>query len=143
MEPKKRNNGTISFSDKSQKEEVRAILREKRLQNLMPADIKGKDGKMVLWAIRYLKNLADTGKIRLEVPLFEEESQELQQLKDDNQQLRQENQKLRGTVYMDQVAVKAACHKVRLTPERAKSIMDDCLFSVVKSSPYVFDERVE
>ena len=52
MDKPKRNNGTISFSDKSQKEEVQRILREKRLQNLMPDNIRGKDGLMVLWAVR-------------------------------------------------------------------------------------------
>lgn len=127
MEPKKRNNGTISFSDKGQKEEVRAILRDKRLQNLMPENIRGKDGKMVLWAVRYLMNLVDKGKIRVEVPLFEDDSQELRQLKE-------ENARLKRTVYFNQIAVKTACNKVRMAPSMAKSIIDECLFSVVKNS---------
>lgn len=98
MEPKKRNNGTISFSDKSQKEEVRSILREKRLQNLMPGDIKGKDGKTVLWAVRYLKNLADSGKIRLQVPIFEEESEEKRQLLSRISDLERDYNRLSGLV---------------------------------------------
>ena len=37
---KKRNNATISFTDKSQKEEVQKILREELLQRFMPKDIQ-------------------------------------------------------------------------------------------------------
>ena len=66
---KKRNNATISFTDKSQKEEVQKILREELLQKFMPKDIKGKDGLMVLWAIRTLKEFIS--KRELKEPEFD------------------------------------------------------------------------
>ena len=135
MEPKKRNNGTISFSDKSQKEEVRSILREKRLQNLMPGDIKGKDGKMVLWAVRYLKNLADKGKIRVEVPMFEDNSQE-------KNNLLEENANLKRDLYLCQLAVKTAKIKSISMPDRSKSIINDCYLSVAGCSHIFMSEEV-
>jgi len=95
MEQKKRNNGVISFSDKSQKEEVQRTLRDKRLQNLMPDNVRGKDGLMVLWAVRFLKNLADKGKMRYEVPMFEDDSAEKQGLMAELEQLRKENETLK------------------------------------------------
>lgn len=98
MDKPKRNNGTISFSDKSQKEEVQRILREKRLQNLMPDNIRGKDGLMVLWAVRYLRNLADKGKMRYEVPMFEEESEEKRQLLSRISDLERDYNRLSGLV---------------------------------------------
>ncbi len=61
---KKRNNATISFTDKSQKEEVQKILREELLQRFMPKDIKGKDGLMVLWAIRKLKKFISNSELK-------------------------------------------------------------------------------
>lgn len=95
MEQKKRNNGVISFTDKSQKEEVQRTLRDKRLQNLMPDNVRGKDGLMVLWAVRFLKNLADKGKMRYEVPMFEDDSAEKQGLMAELEQLKQENKTLK------------------------------------------------
>lgn len=65
----KRNNATISFTDKSQKEEVQAILHEPHLQKLMPPSVRGKDGKMVLWMARYLRDIVELGV----VPDFERE----------------------------------------------------------------------
>lgn len=64
MEKKKRNNATISFTDKSQKEKVQTILREELLQRLMPKDIKGKDGLMVLWATRALKKIIEKRELK-------------------------------------------------------------------------------
>ncbi len=61
---KKRNNATISFTDKSQKEEVQKILREELLQRFMSKDIKGKDGLMVLWAIRKLKEFISNSELK-------------------------------------------------------------------------------
>lgn len=95
MEPKKRNNGVISFTDKSQKEEVQRILRDTRLQNLMPESVRNKDGLMVLWAVRFLKNLADKGKMRYEVPMFEEDSAEKQGMTEELERLRKENETLK------------------------------------------------
>ncbi len=87
----KRKVATICFSDKAVKEEIQNILREPRIQNLMPAEIRGKDGKMVHWAVRHLKFLADKGKMRVEVPMFEEEnSAQLRQLLDENAMLKQQ-----------------------------------------------------
>ena len=63
MEKKKRNNATISFTDKSQKEAVQKILRDEVLQKAMPQEIKGKDGLMVLWAVCQLKEFADKGEL--------------------------------------------------------------------------------
>lgn len=101
MDKPKRNNGTISFSDKSQKEEVRRILRDTRLQNLMPDNIRGKDGLMVLWAVRFLKNLADKGKMRYEVPMFEDDSAEKQGMMAELEQLRKENETLKEMLLYD------------------------------------------
>lgn len=61
MDKPKRNNGTISFSDKSQKEEVQAILQQPNILERMPESIRNKDGLKVLWACRCLKDLADAG----------------------------------------------------------------------------------
>ena len=115
MEPKKRNNGVISFTDKSQKEEVQRILRDTRLQNLMPESVRNKDGLMVLWAVRFLKNLADKGKMRYEVPMFEEDSQEKQGLLAELEQLRQENktlkEKLRSNDNGEKATVDGECQE--------------------------------
>jgi len=90
-EKPKRNIVTICFSDRAMKEEIQTILREPRIQNLMPEDVRGKDGKMVHWAVKHLKFLADKGKMRVEVPMFEEESSaELRQLLDENDRLKRE-----------------------------------------------------
>lgn len=107
MDKPKRNNGTISFSDKSQKEEVQRILREKRLQNLMPDNIRGKDGLMVLWAVRFLKNLADKGKMRYEVPMFEDDSAEKQSMTEELERLRRENETLKERLRYDDSQEKA------------------------------------
>lgn len=113
MEQKKRNNGVISFTDKSQKEEVQRILRDTRLQNLMPESVRNKDGLMVLWAVRFLKNLADKGKMRYEVPMFEEDSQEKQGLMAELERLRQENktlkEKLRSNDNREEATVEEEC----------------------------------
>lgn len=108
---KKRNNATITFSDKSQKETLLLQLNSVKLQNLMPDNIKGKDCRMVIWAVDYLYNLAKKGKIRVEVPLFEEDSQEKQQLIEENEQLRKQishlEQMVRGyELYLKQLRAK-------------------------------------
>jgi len=75
-EKKKRNNATITFSDKAQKEKLLLQLNSMQLQNLMPESARGKDCQKVIWAVDYLYNLAIKGKIRVQVPMFEEDSQE-------------------------------------------------------------------
>lgn len=131
----KRNNATISFTDKSQKEEVQAILREQRLQNLMSDDVKGKDGKMVLWAIRYLKYLADNGKMRIEVPMFEDDSQEKQQMLDEIAQLKRD-------LYFCQLAVKKAKMESNMAPAMSKSIINDCYLTVLAHSHKFVDDVI-
>lgn len=78
-EKKKRNNATVTFSSKAEKEQ---------LQNLMPDGVKRKDCKKVLWAVDYLYKLALKGRIRIEVPMFETDSQEKQLLIEENEQLK-------------------------------------------------------
>ena len=131
----KRNNATISFTDKTQKEEIQAILREQRLQNLMPDDVKGKDGKMVLWAVRYLKHLANNGKMRVEVPMFEDDSQE-------KHQLLEENARLKRDLYLCQLAVKKAKIDAGLAPEMLRSVINDCYLSVAGYSHTFMNEEV-
>lgn len=135
MEKPKRNNGTISFSDKSQKEEVQRILMQPNLQNLMPENIRKKDGLKVLWAVRYLKNLADTGKIRLEVPMFCDNSVEVSELETRIADLER-------SLYFCQLAVKSAAHKMRMPGYNPKTVIDECLMSVVANSPKFMGDEV-
>ena len=95
MEKKKRNNATVTFSDKSQKEQLLRHLNSVQLQNLMPDSVKGKDCQKVLWAVEYLHRLAVDGKIRVEVPMFEADSQEKQGLLDEIERLKAENETLK------------------------------------------------
>ena len=60
---KKRNNATITFTDKRQKEEVLNLLHDRRLQDLMPEDVKGKDFKMVIWVVRHLREIVEHGDV--------------------------------------------------------------------------------
>ena len=75
---KKRNNATITFSQKEQKERLLQQLNSVQLQNLMKDSTSGdaykKDCQKVIWAVGYLYDLAVKGKIRVQVPLFEENS---------------------------------------------------------------------
>ena len=71
VEKKKRNNATITFSDRAQKEKLLLQLNSIQLQNLMPECARGKDCQKVIWAVDYLYNLAVKGKIRVQVPMFE------------------------------------------------------------------------
>lgn len=91
---KKRNNATITFSDRAQKEQLLLQLNSKQLQNLMPENVKKKDCQKVIWAVGYLYRLAVEGKIRVEVPMFEEDSIEKQGLLDEIARLRAENKRL-------------------------------------------------
>lgn len=101
MEKKKRNNATVTFSDKSQKEQLLRHLNSVQLQNLMPDSVKGKDCQKVLWAVEYLHRLAVDGKIRVEVPMFETDSQEKQGLLDEIERLKVENETLKKQLQMD------------------------------------------
>ena len=87
MEKKKRNNATITFSQKEQKEQLLQYLNSVQLQNLMPDGVKGKDCQKVLWAVEYLHRLAVDGKLRVQVPMFEDDSQEKQGLLDQVERL--------------------------------------------------------
>ena len=87
-EKKKRNNATITFSDKAQKEKLLLQLNSMQLQNLMPESTRGKDCQKVVWAVDYLYNLAVKGKIRVQVPMFEEDIQEKYQLIEEIQHLK-------------------------------------------------------
>lgn len=87
-EKKKRNNATVTFSSKAEKEQLLQQLNSKQLQNLMPDGVKRKDCKKVLWAVDYLYKLALKGRIRIEVPMFETDSQEKQLLIEENEQLK-------------------------------------------------------
>lgn len=97
---KKRNNATITFSDKSQKEKLLLQLNSVQLQNLMPESTRKKDCQKVIWAVDYLYNLAVKGKIRVQVPMFEDNSEEKQQLIEENEQLQKQishlEQRIRG-----------------------------------------------
>lgn len=90
MEKKKRHNATVTFSRKEQKEEMLQYLNSVQLQNIMPDDVKGKDCLKVLWAVEYLHRLAVDGKIRVQVPIFEEDSQEKKGLLDEITRLKAE-----------------------------------------------------
>ena len=57
----KRDNATITFSHKNQKEEILSVLGDNRLRQLMPVEIRGKDSLMVLWLARYIKGLVEFG----------------------------------------------------------------------------------
>lgn len=102
MEKKKRNNATITFSDKSQKEQLLGHLNSVQLQNLMPDSVKGKDCQKVLWAVEYLHRLAVDGKIRVEVPMFEADSQEKQGLLEEIARLKAENETLKKQLQTDE-----------------------------------------
>ena len=91
---KKRHNATVTFSRKEQKEEMLQYLNSVQLQNIMPDDVKGKDCLKVLWAVEYLHRLAVDGKIRVQVPMFEEDSQEKQGLLDEIDALKADNKRL-------------------------------------------------
>lgn len=96
-EKKKRNNATVTFSSKAEKEQLLQQLNSKQLQNLMPDGVKRKDCKKVLWAVDYLYKLALKGRIRVEVPMFETDSQEKQLLIEENEQLKAKMKEL-GTL---------------------------------------------
>lgn len=96
-EKKKRNNATVTFSSKAEKEQLLQQLNSKQLQNLMPDGVKRKDCKKVLWAVDYLYKLALKGRIRIEVPMFETDSQEKQLLIEENEQLKAKLEEL-GTL---------------------------------------------
>lgn len=94
MEKKKRHNATVTFSRKEQKEAMLQHLNSVQLQNLMPDEVKRTDCLKVLWAVEYLHRLAVDGKIRVQVPLFEEDSQEKQGLLDEIGRLKGEIKQL-------------------------------------------------
>lgn len=141
MEPKKRNNGVISFTDKSQKEEVQRILRDTRLQNLMPESVRNKDGLMVLWAVRFLKNLADKGKMRYEVPMFEEDSAEKQGMTEELERLRKENETLKEKLRSNDNGEKATVDGECQEPEEYDYEPD--LMAVTMMQPMKRESRIK
>ena len=141
MDTRKRNNGVISFTDKSQKEEVQRILRDTRLQNLMPENVRNKDGLMVLWAVRFLKNLADKGKMRYEVPMFEDDSAEKQGLLAELEQLRQENKTLKEKLRSNDNGEKATVDGECQEPEEYDYEPD--LMAVTMMQPMKRESRIK
>lgn len=103
MEKKKRNNATVTFSRKEQKEEMLQYLNSVQLQNLMPDNVKGKDCKMVFWAVEYLHRLAVDGKIRVQVPMYEEDSQEKQGMIDEIARLKAEIKQLQSMPFVAKI----------------------------------------
>ena len=97
---KKRNNATITFSQKEQKERLLQQLNSVQLQNLMKDSTSGdaykKDCQKVIWAVGYLYDLAVKGKIRVQVPLFEENSQEKQGMLEEIDALKKRVKELEG-----------------------------------------------
>ena len=141
MDTRKRNNGVISFTDKSQKGEVQRILRDTRLQNLMPESVRNKDGLMVLWAVRFLKNLADKGKMRYEVPMFEDDSAEKQGLLAELEQLRQENKTLKEKLRSNDNGEKATVDGECQEPEEYDYEPD--LMAVTMMQPMKRESRIK
>lgn len=120
---KKRHNATVTFSRKEQKEEMLQHLNSVQLQNLMPDDVKGKDCLKVLWAIEYLHRLAVDGKIRVQVPMFEADSQEKQGLLDEIARLKAELEKIKKSA--------AWVSKQMLnTPEYAEDLLNALLSDI-------------
>lgn len=93
---KKKCKATVTFSRKKQKDEMLQLLKSPQLQNLMPKAIVSSVPMMVLWAVEYLYRLAVEGKIRIQVPMFEDESMEKKGLLDENARLKEENRRLRS-----------------------------------------------
>lgn len=120
---KKRHNATVTFSRKEQKEEMMQHLNSVQLQNLMPDDVKGKDCLKVLWAVEYLHRLAVDGKIRVQVPMFEADSQEKQGLLDEIARLKAELEKIKKSA--------AWVSKQMLnTPEYAEDLLNALLSDI-------------
>ena len=120
---KKRHNATVTFSRKEQKEEMLQHLNSVQLQNLMPDDVKGKDCLKVLWAVEYLHRLAVDGKIRVQVPMFEADSQEKQGLLDEIARLKAELEKIKKSA--------AWVSKQMLnTPEYAEDLLNALLSDI-------------
>lgn len=61
MNMEKKNYSTIMFTKDEHKDEVLSILNDERVQALMPENIRGKAGKMVLWLARYIKIRSELG----------------------------------------------------------------------------------
>lgn len=148
---KKRHNATITFSRKEQKEEMLQHLNSVQLQNLMPDDVKKTDCLKVLWAVEYLHRLAIEGKMRVQVPMFEEDSQEKQGLLDEISRLKKrvgelealedgyidtvnaiagENKALEGKLAKIRKSVKWTAEQVVETPEYADELIKNLLSEV-------------
>lgn len=154
MEKKKRHNATVTFSRKEQKEEMLQHLNSVQLQNLMPGEVRGKDCLKVLWAVEYLHRLAVDGKIRVQVPLFEEDSQEkkglldkiaqlngkIRQLQADNKELSylvdninsliKENESLRTRLARLRQSLEWTATQVANTPEYADELFSNLLADI-------------
>lgn len=115
---KKRNNATITFSDKSQKEKLLLQLNSVQLQNLMPESARRKDCQKVIWAIDYLYNLAVRGKIRVQVPMFEDDSEEKRHLIEENDRLKKEVMK--DTLEIEQLKKRCGYLQRQYEEERKK-----------------------
>lgn len=98
IKKKKRNNATITFADKSQKEQLQAILRSETIQNLMPSTIRRTDYQMLLWAVEHLHQLAFEGKILADGQAIAEEFQKAQLLKYKINDLKIENEQMKTQI---------------------------------------------
>lgn len=148
---KKRHNATITFSRKEQKEEMLQHLNSVQLQNLMPDDVKKTDCLKVLWAVEYLHRLAIEGKMRVQVPMFEEDSQEKQGLLDEISRLKKrvgelealedgyidtvnaiagENKTLEGKLAKIRKSVKWTAKQVAETPDYTDELIKNLLSEV-------------
>ena len=61
METDKKNYATIIFTKDEHKVELLHILNDSRIQTIMPENIRGKAGKMLLWMARYMKCQLELG----------------------------------------------------------------------------------
>lgn len=103
-EKKKRNNATITFSTREQKMQLLERLNSVQLQNLMPESARQKDCQKVIWAVDYLYDLAVKGKIRVQVPMYEEDSMEKQGMLDEIDRLKKEVETLKKQLQLHEDA---------------------------------------
>lgn len=142
---KKRHNATVTFSRKEQKEEMLQYLNSVQLQNLMPDDVKGKDCLKVLWAVEYLHRLAVDGKIRVQIPMFEEDSQEKQGLLDEIDALKADNKRLSELENGYVSSLNTLSEEITILKERIADIRKNVEWTVRQAAdtPDYADELIE
>lgn len=133
---KKSKAASIGFRNGLMKDEIVSILHEPGLQELMPEDVKGVLGAELHWAVNYMQKLRKKGRLDTPLPMFEDvRSAEVIGLEE-------EVRRLKGALYLCQTAVKAAAYKVRQPGYNPKTVIDECLMSVVSNSPTFMGEQV-